>query len=62
MIGYSSLLIAKNQAFVSFGTLAVFGELTSVVAAVITLPAYLLVRKQMSARKQAQVAALKSAV
>ena len=51
MIGYSSLLIAKNQAFVSFGTLAVFGELTSVVAAVITLPSYLLVRKQYRERK-----------
>jgi len=51
MIGYSSLLIAKNQAFVSFGALAVFGELTSVVAAVITLPSYLLVRKQIKERK-----------
>ncbi|MEW6056059.1 MAG: MMPL family transporter [Bdellovibrionota bacterium] len=39
MIGYSSLLIAGSQAFVSFGTLAVLGELTCVVAAVISVPA-----------------------
>ncbi len=41
IIGYSSLLIAGNQAFVSFGTLAVLGELTCVSAAVIALPAFL---------------------
>jgi predicted RND superfamily exporter protein len=37
--GYVSLLIARNQGFVSFGTLAVAGELTCVVAALISLPA-----------------------
>jgi predicted RND superfamily exporter protein len=42
--GYTSLLIASNQGFVSFGTLAVAGELTCVIAAVISLPAYLLTR------------------
>lgn len=41
IIGYSSLLIAGNQAFVSFGRLAVLGELTCVVAAVVALPAFL---------------------
>ncbi len=39
--GYSSLLIAGNQAFVSFGRLAVLGELACVFAAVISLPAFL---------------------
>ncbi len=39
--GYVSLLIASNQGFVSFGTLAVLGEVTCVVAAVIALPAFL---------------------
>jgi predicted RND superfamily exporter protein len=42
IIGYSSLLIASNQAFVSFGRLAVMGELTCVSAAIAALPAFLL--------------------
>jgi predicted RND superfamily exporter protein len=41
IIGYSSLLLAGNQAFVSFGLLAVLGEITCVVAAIISLPAFL---------------------
>jgi len=47
IIGYSSLIIAENQAFVSFGTLAVLGELTCITAAVVVLPAYLIVRSQI---------------
>jgi len=39
IVGYMSLLIAGNQGFVSFGALAVAGELTCVVAAVISVPA-----------------------
>jgi predicted RND superfamily exporter protein len=42
IVGYTSLLIAGNQGFVSFGTLAVAGELTCVTAAVVALPAFLL--------------------
>jgi len=41
IIGYGSLLIAGNQAFVSFGALAVIGEITCLIAAIIALPAYL---------------------
>ena len=41
VIGYGSLIIASNQAFVSFGTLAIFGEITCVFAAVVSLPAFL---------------------
>jgi predicted RND superfamily exporter protein len=37
--GYGSLLIASNQAFVSFGKLAVLGEVTCVFAAILSLPA-----------------------
>ncbi len=37
--GYGSLLIASNQAFVSFGKLAVLGEFTCLFAAVVSLPA-----------------------
>jgi predicted RND superfamily exporter protein len=42
IVGYCSLLIAGNQAFVSFGRLAVVGELACVTAAVVALPSYLL--------------------
>ncbi len=41
IIGYGSLLIASNQAFVSFGRLAIMGELTCVFSAVVSLPALL---------------------
>jgi predicted RND superfamily exporter protein len=48
--GYGSLLIASNQAFVSFGKLAVLGEFTCVFASVISLPAilWLIERKKSS--------------
>lgn len=39
VIGYGSLLIAGSQAFVSFGLLAVLGEVTCLVAALFALPA-----------------------
>lgn len=51
VVGYGSLLLAENQAFVSFGKLAVLGELTCLFAAVITLPAYLLLVSKRKARK-----------
>ncbi|MBI3543541.1 MAG: MMPL family transporter, partial [Deltaproteobacteria bacterium] len=38
-IGYGSLLIAGSQAFVSFGTLAVLGEVTCLAAALVAFPA-----------------------
>jgi predicted RND superfamily exporter protein len=40
-IGYGSLLVAGSQAFVSFGLLAVLGEITCIVAALVALPAIL---------------------
>src|SRR5690606_21215749 len=46
LLGYGSLLIAQNQAFVSFGLLAVLGEIACVVAAIVTLPAFLTWRKR----------------
>jgi predicted RND superfamily exporter protein len=49
IIGYSSLVIASNQAFVSFGNLAVFGEMTCLAAAVVSLPAYLVYRARREA-------------
>lgn len=46
-IGYGSLLIAGNQAFVSFGLLSVLGEITCLLAAVVALPAFLLTRLEL---------------
>ncbi len=39
VVGYGSLILAGNQAFVSFGVLAVVGEMTCLIAALIALPA-----------------------
>ncbi|MBI2391662.1 MAG: MMPL family transporter [Deltaproteobacteria bacterium] len=41
VIGYSSLLLAQNQALFLFGVLAVLGEITCLVAAITLLPAAL---------------------
>ena len=41
IIGFGTLLLAGNQAFVSFGKLAVIGEITCLFAAMVTLPAML---------------------
>jgi predicted RND superfamily exporter protein len=51
--GYCSLLIAGNQAFVSFGRLAVAGELTCITAAIVALPAYLFLSQR---KKKARLA------
>ena len=53
IIGYSSLLIAGNQAFVSFGRLAVLGEFTCVTAAVLSMPAFLRFLEMRRKRKTA---------
>jgi uncharacterized protein len=52
IVGYMSLLIARNQGFVSFGFLAVVGELTCVVAAVLSLPAYLYLKDQKAKKRE----------
>lgn len=41
IIGYGSLLLAGNRAFVSFGSLASWGELTCLLAAIVSLPAFI---------------------
>ncbi len=41
IIGYSSLLVARNQALISFGLLAVMGEVACLAAALLALPAVL---------------------
>jgi predicted RND superfamily exporter protein len=51
IVGYSSLLVAKNVGLFLFGVLAVLGEITCLVTAVVVLPAVLmLVRPQSSPR------------
>jgi len=49
IIGYGSLLLARNQALFSFGLLAVMGEICCLAVAVVALPAALALR----ARKRA---------
>jgi predicted RND superfamily exporter protein len=44
--GYSSLLLAGNLGFVSFGRLAVAGEVTCLAAALFAFPAWLLLRER----------------
>jgi preprotein translocase subunit SecF len=41
VIGYASLLVARNQALISFGLLAVIGEVACLAAALVALPAVL---------------------
>ncbi len=50
IIGYSSLLMAQNQALFSFGLVAVIGEFTCLAAAVLLLPATLLLLDRRTAR------------
>jgi predicted RND superfamily exporter protein len=41
IIGYASLLVARNGALISFGRLAILGEITCLGAAILVLPAWL---------------------
>lgn len=50
IIGYGSLLLAGNRAFVSFGSLATWGELTCLLAALISLPAFIELGKRTERR------------
>jgi predicted RND superfamily exporter protein len=55
IIGYSSLLVARNQALVSFGVLADLGELACLAAALFALPALLRLRELHRERRAAGV-------
>ena len=46
IIGYSSLLLAQNRALFLFGLLAVLGEVACLTAAVVALPAWLVLRRR----------------
>lgn len=55
IIGYGSLLLAGNQGFVSFGRLAILGEITCLTAAIFMLPAMIheidLIREKWGGRE-----------
>ena len=48
VIGYSSLLLAKNQALFLFGAVAVMGEASCLFAALLAMPAVLLVWRKLT--------------
>jgi predicted RND superfamily exporter protein len=47
IIGYSSLLLAKNRALFLFGLIAVMGEIACLTAAVVALPAWLVLARRL---------------
>jgi predicted RND superfamily exporter protein len=47
IIGYSSLLLAKNRALFLFGLLAVLGEVACLTTAIVALPAWLVLASRM---------------
>jgi predicted RND superfamily exporter protein len=54
LIGYSSLLIASNQALVSFGILADIGEVASLAAAVLMMPVIVQLLERRRERQASQ--------
>ena len=52
VIGYGSLLVARNQALFSFGVLAVVGELACLAAALFALPAVVRWKEIVRARRE----------
>jgi hypothetical protein len=57
VVGYSSLLVARNQALVSFGVLADLGEVACLAAALLALPAMLRWRELVRGRAARRPAA-----
>jgi predicted RND superfamily exporter protein len=53
IIGFGSLLAAQNQALYSFGVFAAVGEVATLAAATLALPAWLAIREHVS--KKAEV-------
>ncbi len=53
VIGYGSLLLSGSQAFVSFGKLAVTGEITCIAAAILSLPSLWLLFHERRAKRAA---------
>ncbi|PIR20431.1 MAG: hypothetical protein COV45_06570 [Deltaproteobacteria bacterium CG11_big_fil_rev_8_21_14_0_20_47_16] len=51
IIGYSVLVMSRSLALVSFGWAALFGEITCLIAALVSLPAYVIWKEQASEKK-----------
>jgi predicted exporter len=49
IIGYGALLVADNRGLRSFGTLAILGEIACLTAALLIMPAYLMLRENCKA-------------
>lgn len=54
IIGYGSLLVAGSQAFVSFGKLAVLGEITCLIAAMVAVPSLITVFSKRKSKAMAE--------
>ena len=52
IVSYITLLIAKNQALVSFAQIALIGELTSIFGAFLILPALIVLMEKISGKKK----------
>jgi hypothetical protein len=55
IVGYGSLLAARNQALQGFGAMAILGEVACLSAAIVALPAFIIWREQR--RRRAEVPA-----
>ena len=53
IVGYGSLLLSLNRALRSFGWYAILGEVTTLLSALIMLPALLLLEQRRAARRLA---------
>jgi hypothetical protein len=53
IIGYSSLLLARNRALFLFGVIAVLGEIACLTAAVFALPAWLVLKRRLRRTRDA---------
>jgi predicted RND superfamily exporter protein len=54
IIGYSSLLMAENQALFNFGVLAVLGELSCLTVALVSMPALVLLARRGDRRRSSR--------
>jgi predicted RND superfamily exporter protein len=57
IIGYGSLLISLNRALRSFGQYAMIGEVTTILTALVLLPALLIIAQRQRATRTTQLAA-----
>lgn len=54
IIGYSVLMIANNQALATFGTIAIFGEITCISAAALLTPSLMVIMRKRLEQKKAK--------